>query len=91
MYNLIEYSSNYSEKIISLWFQSKDEATNFNADIANDNHFKSFKYKAKLVENTFSQDAPNQANGIILKNSTISVSLKCLSNFWRSLAMLLIN
>ena len=79
MYNLIEYSSNYSEKIISLWFHSKDEATNFNADIANDNHFKSFKYKAKLVENTFSQDA------------TISVSLKCLSNFWRSLAMLLIN
>ena len=30
MYNLIEYSSNYS----------KDEATNFDADIANKNNFK---------------------------------------------------
>ena len=28
---------------------SKDEATNFKADIANDNNFKSFKYKAKLL------------------------------------------
>ena len=28
MYNLIEYSSNYSEKSGSLWFYSKDEATN---------------------------------------------------------------
>ena len=34
MYNLIEYSSNYSE-------------INFNAHIANDNNFKSFKYKTK--------------------------------------------
>ena len=27
MYNLIEYTSNYSEKTGSLWFYSKDEAT----------------------------------------------------------------
>ena len=33
MYNLIEYSSNYSETTRSLWFYSKDEVTNFNADI----------------------------------------------------------
>ena len=41
MYNLIEYSyiSNYSETIGSLWFYSKDEATNFNAYITNDNNF----------------------------------------------------
>ena len=32
----------------------------------------------------------NNANGI-LKNAAIDVSLKCLSNFWRSLAMPLIN
>ena len=32
MYNLIEYSSNYSETTGSLWFYSKDEATNFNVD-----------------------------------------------------------
>ena len=52
MYSLIEYSSNYSETTGSLWFYSKDEATDFNADIANDNNFKSFKYKTTLLENT---------------------------------------
>ena len=45
MYNPIEYSSNYSEITVSLWFISKDEATNFNADIANSNNFKSFEHK----------------------------------------------
>ena len=35
MYNLIEYSSNYSETTEILWFYSKDEATNLNANIAN--------------------------------------------------------
>ena len=39
MYSLIEYSSNYSETTGSVWFYSKDEATKFNADIANDNNF----------------------------------------------------
>ena len=34
MQNVIEYSSNYSETIESLWFYSKDEATNFNVDVA---------------------------------------------------------
>ena len=34
MYNLIEY--NYSERTGSLWFYSKNETTDFNADIAND-------------------------------------------------------
>ena len=52
MYNLIEYSSNYSETRGSLWFYSKDEVTNFNANIVNDGNFKSFKYKAKLWGNT---------------------------------------
>ena len=48
MYNLIEYSSNYSETTGSLRFCSKGEATRFNIDIVNDNHFKSFMYMAKL-------------------------------------------
>ena len=47
MYNLIEYSSNYSETTGTLWFYSKDEATNFNPDIAN-KIFKLFECKAKL-------------------------------------------
>ena len=41
MYNWIEYSSNYSETTGSLWFYSKDEATDFNAVIANTNNLKS--------------------------------------------------
>ena len=44
MYNLIKYSSNHFETTGSLWFCSKYETTDFNADIANDNNFKSFKY-----------------------------------------------
>ena len=47
MYNLIDYSSSYSETTGSLWFYSKD----FNSDIANNNNFKSFVYKAKLFQN----------------------------------------
>ena len=38
MYNLIEYGSSYFETTGSLWFYSKDKATNFNADIANNNN-----------------------------------------------------
>ena len=78
IYNLIEYSSNYSKTTGSLWFFSKDETTNFNADIA------------KLLRNTAGQPAPNAANRI-LRNATIAVPLKYLSNYWRSLEMLLTN
>ena len=52
-------------------FYSKDEATDFNADIANTDSFKYFKYKAKLLGNIVTQPAPNAANGI-LKNVTIT-------------------
>ena len=90
MYNPVEYSSNYSEATGSLCVYSKDEATNFNANIANDDNFKSFKYKAKLLGNTAAHLAPNAANGI-LKIATSVVPLKYLTNFWRSLQMPLIN
>ena len=82
MYNLIEYNSNYSERKVSLWFYSKDEASTDN--------FNFLKYKAKLLENTVSQPVPNAANGI-LRNATIAVPLKYLSNFSGSLEMPLIN
>ena len=90
MYNLIEYSSIYSETRGHLWFYLKDEATNFNRDIANDNNFKSFVYNTKLLGNTGTQTASNNANGI-LKNKTIAVALKCLSKFWRSLEIPSVN
>ena len=92
MYNLIQYSSNYSETTRSLWFYSKDEAPNFNADIGNNNNnnFNSFKYKAKLLGTTVTQATLNEADGI-LKNATFAAPLKFLSSFWRLLEMTLIN
>ena len=48
----IGYSSNYSETTRNLCFCSKDEASDFNAVLVNDNNFKFFKYKAKLLGNT---------------------------------------
>ena len=63
MYNLIECNSKCSETTGSLWFYSKDEATNFNAEIENTDDFKSFKYKAKSIENTVEEEA----NGILKK------------------------
>ena len=86
MYNLIEYSSNFSEAKGSLRFYSKDEATNFNANIENTDDFKSVKYKAKLFGNTEADNATR-----ILKNMTVVVPLKYLSNFWKSLEMPLVN
>ena len=86
----MEYSSVYFETIGSLWFYSKDEAIDFNADTANDNSFKSFKYTAKLSGNTIDQTNLNPSNGI-LRNSIIPVPLKYFRHFWRSLEMPLIN
>ena len=51
MYNLLEHSSSYSDATDSLQFYSKDEANNFNANIEDNSAFKSFKFKAKLLEN----------------------------------------
>ena len=84
MYDLIHYSSNYSETTESLWFYFEDEASNFNNVIENTNGFKSFNYNAKLLGNTFVQLASNQANGI-LRNAITAVY-----KIWRSLEMSLI-
>ena len=43
MYNLIEYSSNYSDTTGSFSFYSKDEATTFDADIVDNGQFKIFQ------------------------------------------------
>ena len=90
VYNVLEHSPNYSETTGSLWFYSKDEATNFNADISGTDNFKSLKYNTKLLENTIAEPTQKNANGI-LKNEAIALPLKYLSNFWRSLEMSLIN
>ena len=86
IYNLIEYSSNYSETTGNLWFCLKDEATKLNLDIVNTNDFKSFKYKTKLLGSTEADNADE-----ILNNATIAFPLRYLSNFWRSFKISLIN
>ena len=85
MYNLIGHNSNYSDTTGILWFNSKDEATNFDVNIADKNNFKSFKYKTKLFENT-AVDGDNS----MLKNAAVTAPLKYLSNFWGLLEMSLI-
>ena len=51
MYNLIEYSDNYSDTSGSLWGFKRDEVNN-NADVTNDDNAFSFKYKASLFDDT---------------------------------------
>ena len=80
MYNLIEYSSNYSETTGSWWFYSKDKTNNLNDDIANYDNFKYFKYKVKLLGNIAAQLARHAAN-VILRNATIVAPWKYSSNF----------
>ena len=81
MYNLIEYSDNYSDTSGSLWQFKRDEIVN-NADVSNDNA-PSFKYKTNLTG--------NRENNATKNGVKIAVPLKYLSNFWRSLEMPLIN
>ena len=50
MYNLIEYSDNYSDTLASLWNFKRDEIVD-NANVTNDNA-PSFKYKANVIGNT---------------------------------------
>ena len=51
IYNLIEYSDNYSDTSGSLWQFKRDEI-NDNADVANNNNAPSFRYKTNLIGNT---------------------------------------
>ena len=82
MYNLIEYSDNYSDTSGRLWNFKRDEIIN-NEDVTNDNNPPSFKYKARIIGDT---EDNGRKNGV-----KIAIPLKYLSNFWRSLEMLLIN
>ena len=75
MYNLIEYSDNYSKTSGSLWQYYKDDP---NDNLANS---KSFKYKIKITGKT-----PANRN---TKDVEIIVPLKYLSKFWRTLEMAL--
>ena len=93
MYDLLEYSDNYSVTLGSLWNYHRDEVN----DSANENNYannyrinnnktttsKYFEYKTKLIEST-----PNNNSRL---NAEVAVPFKNLSNFWRSPNLLLIN
>ena len=51
MYNLIEYSDNYSDTSGSFWNFKRDEIIN-NADVTSDDNAPSFKYKGNPIGNT---------------------------------------
>ena len=77
MYNLIEYSDNYSKTSVCLWRYYKNDPNDNIADS------ESFKFKVKTTGKTLD-------NGNT-KDVEIIVPLKYLSNFWRTLEMPLIN
>ena len=75
MYNLIEYSDNYSDTSVSLWQFERDEIDGDVDLTVKDQHIpnnsSSFKNKSSFITNK---------NGV-----KIVVPLKYLSNFWRQL------
>ena len=82
IYNLIEYSDNYSDSSGSLWGFKADGIAN-KVNVTNDDNAPSFKYKSSLITNT--------EENVTTIGIKIAVPLKYLSNFWRSLQMPLIN
>ena len=87
MYNLIEYSYNYSEIYGTLWLYYRDEPFLDNngaiVDFPEDNNNSaSMKVKIKIADRTGNDGT---------KNVKVRVPLKYLTNFWRTLEMLLIN
>ena len=60
MYNLIEYSDNYSDTSGSLWDFKRDEIVD-NADVTNDDNASSFKYKASIIDNA---EGNGRKNGV---------------------------
>ena len=85
MYNLIEYSDNYSDTFGSLWQFKKDETDRENNIEAGNSS--SFKYNASLIGNTVADGADRRKK----EDVKIAVTLKYLSNFWKSLEMPWIN
>ena len=77
MQNLIEYSDNYSKTSGRLWQYYKDDPD------VNITQSELFKSKIKITGKTPADGNP--------RDIEIIVSLKYLSNFWRTLEMLLIN
>ena len=87
MYNLIEYSNNFSKTSGSLWKYCKDipvvDDNNNIVEFNGTNTADLFNFKAKITGQT--------GNNGRIDNAEIMVQLKYLSNFWRTLEMVLID
>ena len=98
MCNLLEYIKNYRKTIGSLYNYYRDELS----DDADDNNFdnikivnsNTFKYKNKIIGNTYDVDAGAQGYDVN-KNGTqeieLAIPLKYLGKFWRALNIPLIS
>ena len=109
IHNLLEYSKNYRKTIGSLYNYYRDELNNDAnlANFANSNvvSLEAFKYKTKIIGNTYDVDSPipNPAgagrivnrnynlNNSGKKSEELAIPLKYLGNLWRALNMPLIN
>ena len=92
IYNLLEYSKNYRKTIGSLYSYYRDELS----DDADDNNFaninvvnsEAFKYKNKIIGNTYNVNAgPDgyDVNKNGMQEVELTIPLKYLGNFWRAL------
>ena len=89
MYNLLEYSKNYRKTTSSMWNYDKDEPSN-----PLSSNSESLKYKTSITGNTYNvgdDEEGYDANKVGKNKSKVVIPLKHLSNFWRSLNILLIN
>ena len=97
IYNLLEYSKSYRKTIGSLYNYYRDELS----DDADDNNFaninvvnsEAFKYKNKIIGNTYNVNADDgyDVNKSGTQEVEIDIPLKYLGNFWRALSIPLIS
>ena len=86
---MLEYRKNYRKKTGSLWNYYRDEPSN-----PLSSNSESFKYKTSIrgnTNNTAADDAVYDLTKVGKNETEIVVPLKNLSNFWRTLNILLIN
>ena len=86
---MLEYSKNYRKTTGSLWNYYRDEPSN-----PLSSNSESFKYKTSITGNTYNVgagEAGYDANKVGKNETEIVISLKRLSNFWKSLNIPLIN
>ena len=100
MYNMLEYSQNYSMTSESLWNYYRDEIDDVDNNASDS---KSFNYKTKIVGKTPRRlDRPPQPNPdqdgnqppqppVPALNAEVTIPFKYHSNFWRCLNLPLIN